>query len=91
MARIPVEAPPSPVATGPNGEIIVTVTFARELYAPIQYNCCEIGPYSITREVQPGETVEQALEAVNAQLTAFAAKARAQKLAEFRKAYAESR
>lgn len=90
-AEVQAASPPTGVQRLPTGEQIVTVTFARELYAPVQYNSCEVGPFSITREVQPGETVEQALESINAQLTEFASKARKAKLVEFRKALAEAR
>jgi hypothetical protein len=39
----------------------VTYTFWQETFSPVDYQSFTVGPFSVTVELQPGETHEQAL------------------------------
>jgi hypothetical protein len=76
----PGDAPPAttPVVT------TVTVTWAREAISPVQYQVCEIGPYSMTVDVASGQSVLDAMTAAYAKLSEFAEGVRKSKLRSFR-------
>lgn len=44
----------------------VTVTAGREVYAPVAFHSFEVGPLSVTTDLQSGETFEQAYGRANA-------------------------
>lgn len=54
-----------------SGEI-VSVTWAEEVFNMGNYSSFRVGPFSRSSSVRPGETVEQALERLNSDLSTFA-------------------
>jgi hypothetical protein len=57
----------------------VTVTYGRELFAPVQYNNFECGPYSATSTIREGETRMGAMKRVLKDLEEFASSERQRK------------
>lgn len=57
----------------------VTVTFAPEKYAPIQFHSFDLGPFIARTKVRPDETGEEALIRAYKVLEAFARKTYPQK------------
>ncbi len=50
----------------------VTVTWGKEGFSPVQFHVFEVGPYTATTRLRPGETVEQAVLRVRAKLQRIA-------------------
>jgi hypothetical protein len=65
----------------------VTVTWGEQLIAPIQFNNFKIGPFSMTTEIRPGESEEQAMARAYAACAAFARSTYKEKFAAFKEAY----
>jgi len=57
----------------------VTVVWAEELFAPVQYQSFRVGPFSITTKIRPGEDATAAMSRAWNYLDAFARKAYVQK------------
>lgn len=68
---------PAPVAD------TVTLTWAREGQSPRQFHVWEVGPFTWTTTVRPGETHAQAAERLSKELTAFAEAERERKKASY--------
>jgi hypothetical protein len=66
----------------------VTVTWGKQLIAPVQYNNFEVGPFVMTSEVRPGEKPSEAMTRVYAVLEGFARESYKTKIAAFREAFA---
>lgn len=65
----------------------VTVTWGEQTISPVSFNTFKIGPFSMTTDVQPDETVEDAMGRAYAALETFARSTYQRKLAAFREAY----
>lgn len=76
----PGDAPPAPTPV----VTTVTVTWAREAISPVQYQVCEVGPYSMTVDVASGQSVLDAMTAAYAKLSEFSEGVRKSKLRSFR-------
>lgn len=71
------------VFTNPE-EITITVTWGVERFQPPgSYSPCEIGPFIVTRKLQPNESMQVAFAAEYEQLCIFANRVRETKLADF--------
>ena len=66
----------------------VTVTWGKELIAPVQYNNFEVGPFTVTTAIRADETPEAAMARAQAWLDAHARKVYSAKLALFREHFA---
>jgi len=75
--------PPSNVVGKSDTVQMVTVTWGREVRTPRQYHTVEIGPFSHTGPVLPGETPTQAMERMLTELEEFAEGARDRKIRQF--------
>ena len=69
---------------------IVTVVWGKELIAPVQYNNFEVGPFTMTTEVLPHETPEEAWARAYGFLDRQARASYAEKLKTFREHYVGS-
>jgi hypothetical protein len=79
-------ADPEIVASTPE---TVTVTWGEELFSPVQYNSCRVGPFSFTTPVRVGETAGQALLRAHADLRDHVNIVRTEKVKAFRLALGE--
>jgi hypothetical protein len=62
----------------------VTATWGREVYKLADYTSCEVGPFSVTVSLRPGETHEAALDRAMGICETFAMKSRTKKLADYK-------
>jgi len=60
--------PPEVYAAGD----VLTVTWGKETFRPLQYHVLDLGPFSATTRVRPGETMQSAAERAFAELEAIA-------------------
>lgn len=73
------EPPPTIVNnSAPAGEAVTYVS-GRELYSPERFNTYEVGPFTASTNVRPGETHAKALERLAAEMEAFMSKERKRK------------
>lgn len=55
------------MGAGPDATIL-TVTWGKEGFSPIQFHTFEVGPYTASTTIRPGETMGQAAERLRRQL-----------------------
>jgi len=85
----PLKAPPSVSPKTENKPVVVqsegtvTVLYGKETFTPKPYNTFEIGPFSMTTSIQPGESIQQACDRVYGKLRDFANIEFARKLKDF--------
>lgn len=59
---------PAPSEHGHPAGTTVTITMGAEKFAPVQYQTFDVGPFSATTTLQPGETIKAAYDRVMGEL-----------------------
>jgi hypothetical protein len=63
----------------------ITVTFGAQTFSPVQYHKFDVGPFSYTTVIQPGETIQEAYDRAYGWLRKLASQNFIQQRAEFYK------
>jgi hypothetical protein len=85
VCKAPEAKPPAQSIAGENPDAgdEVSATWGREKYSPVQYNDCDVGPFSGTTHVRAHESRAQAFARLTGELTALAEAERERKLNAF--------